>query len=150
MIACRRVGLTFGFALGLSLAGCGGGAEDDLPRQAISGNVTLNDKPLERGSIMFNPVDSGQPGAVAVGAMISDGTYSIARVGGPTPGNYRVAILDGGDATDSSPDNLPGRPPKRSAMKKSKIPERYNVRSDLKAEVKAETPNTFNFELKSQ
>ena len=51
--------LACGLAFSLfALLGCGG-AEDDLPRQAISGTVTLDGKPLEAGSITFDPADPG-------------------------------------------------------------------------------------------
>jgi hypothetical protein len=144
MTARRHIILAIGLTLGLSLAGCGGG-EDSLPRLAISGRVTLDGKPLEHGSITFTPADAGRADATTAGASISDGSYSVAQAGGPTPGNYRVAIL--GAEEGSAP--APGERPTRSAVAKSPIPEEYNTRSSLKAEIKADGSKTFDYELKS-
>jgi hypothetical protein len=142
MNAFRRLGII----LSLSLAGCGGGTGDDLPRQAVSGSVTLNDKPLEQGSITFSPAEPGQ-GAPSAGAIIKSGSYSIDRSGGPTPGKYRVSIV--GDEASAASEELPGLPPKLSELKKkARIPEKYNARSNLTAEVKADGSNSIDFDLK--
>jgi hypothetical protein len=151
MVIRYAVRLAIGLALGLSLAGCSGEAEDNLPRQAVWGNVTLDDKPLERGSITFTPADVGQPGAVSTGALIVDGSYSIGRDGGPTPGKYRVAILGSEAAAAPAVSEAAGPTPRRSAARKNPtVPEEYNARSILTAEVKADTSNTFNYDMKKK
>ena len=71
------------------MAGCGG-ADDELPRESISGTVTLNGEPLKAGSIQFQP--TGQGGGNAGSATITDGNYSIAKVEGLVPGKYLVLI----------------------------------------------------------
>jgi len=53
-----------------------------------------------------------------------------------------TSIPDGG--SDVSLDS-PGLPPK--ARPKDKIPEKYNAKSTLTAEVKADTSNDIDFEL---
>jgi hypothetical protein len=143
MSVIRRIGIV----LSLAVVGCGGGAGDNLPRQAVSGSVTLNDKPLEQGSITFSPAEPGQQGAASAGAVIKSGSYSIARTGGPTPGKYRVSIVS--EAAGAA-EELPGMPPKVTDLKKrALVPEKYNVKSSLTAEVTADGPNTFDFDLKS-
>src|SRR5437868_15173667 len=79
------------WAVGLMalIAGCG--PANPLGRKALSGTVTLDGKPLERGAIEFHPLEEG---GVQSGALISGGHYSIPAHQGATPGKYRVAIYD--------------------------------------------------------
>src|SRR5438128_1674635 len=89
-------------AIGLASVGCG--SDDGLPRQAVTGSVSLGGKPLASGTINFMPADpTGEVTPVA--AIISDGVYSISRADGPIPGAYRVSI------SSPQPDtSRPGRP----------------------------------------
>jgi len=141
-----RLALAPWLVLGLSLTGCGG-ASDDLPRKSVSGTVTLDGAPLKAGSIAFDPENVPQ-NPVSVGAVITEGAYSIPGDGGPTPGTYRVSIRagDAGDAGDAA--EAPGATPKARA--KEPIPPKYNENTELKAEVKAEGSNTFKFDLTSK
>jgi hypothetical protein len=62
-------------------------------RVRVSGTVTYQGKPLERGTISFSPVDAGGRGA---GGSIVDGRYSLTTLDqddGALPGKYRVSIL---------------------------------------------------------
>jgi hypothetical protein len=152
----RRVGFAFLGALSLAgPAGCGG-AYDDLPRHEISGMVTLDGQPVAEGVIQFLP--NGPMTGTQVGAMIRGGSYSIRRDEGPVPGTYRVTInaptrvgkADDGPPSDAPPDSiaLPRAKKAPAVQVKDMIPKQYNVQSTLTAEVKAEGPNTFNFDLK--
>src|SRR4051794_22210111 len=67
--------------------GCGGAAGDNLPRQAVSGTVTLDGAPVSHGFIQFRPTTEGP--TTEVGGEIKDGKYEIAREQGPVPGGYR-------------------------------------------------------------
>lgn len=131
------------------LAGCSSSAEDQLPRQPVSGTVTVDDKPLKDGSITFTPDDLGRSDAVTAGAVITEGSYTIPKQGGPTPGKYRVAILGADEAPPPSKE-APGMPTRPSPTKKPIVPEKYNAKSTLTAEVKNGERNTIDFELKSQ
>jgi hypothetical protein len=133
-----------GLALGLSLAGCGRG--DNLPRQALSGTVTLDGQPLALGVIQFQPSSPAEP--LPAGAEIKDGKFRIPREDGPTPGNYRVFINSSGPKreltkAESSGEKMPGLAPEL-------IPEQYNTKSNLTAKVEADKDNTFEFALKSK
>ena len=130
--------------IALIATGCGGPASDGLPREAVSGKVTLDGKPLASGMISFDP-DNTQPNPVAVGGAITGGAYSITREQGPTPGNYRISIYGG--AGETIPEGDPGMPPKPT---KDPVPAKYNALSELKAEVKGGTANAFDFDLKSE
>jgi hypothetical protein len=85
MIVCsmRRLSLASVVFVALGLAvGCSGSG-DDLPREPVSGTVTLDNQPLASGTISFIPV-AGQGGG---GGTITDGKFSIAREGGLVPGS---------------------------------------------------------------
>jgi hypothetical protein len=129
----------------LALGGCGA-PSDDLPRQALSGTVTLNGQPLEVGIIQFQPASDQEP--VPAGAEIKDGAYKVPRDQGVTPGNYRVFI------TSSGSKNQPALTPAESSGEKMPkvmpdlIPEEYNLKTTLTAKVEAGKDNKFDFDLK--
>ena len=125
-----------------AVAGCG---RNPLGRLAISGKVTLNGRPLEQGTIAFEP--TVRQTGVASGSNIVDGSYSIPTEKGLPPGKYIVRIYSavhrktapsGGDAP-GSPDVI--------APAIQIIPPEYNVRSEKSVEVTSEGPNEFNFDV---
>jgi hypothetical protein len=142
----RHSELALVLALSLALAGCGG-AEDDLPREAVSGRVTLDGVPLKRATIHFDPEGQGSAHPVAVGGVVIDGSYSIPKAQGPTPGPYRVSIFPSSEAAGAGP--VDEEPP-RKRLKKPQVPTSYNSKSPLKAEVKPGGSNTFEFALSSK
>ncbi len=126
-------------------AGCGG--SDGLPRESVSGVVMLDGQPLPSGSIQMLPVDSKV--GVAGGAVIKDGKFEIGREQGLIPGQYRVVINSGQEATPPPSGEPPG-PIAAADAAKEIIPAQYNAQTTLTADVKAGTPNTFPFDLKSK
>lgn len=132
-------------AVGISAFVSGGcsGEVDDLPREPISGKVTLDGKPIEHGTIRFDPA-ARQGTSTIAGAMIDGGSYSVPRPQGPVPGDYLVTINSTADA--SKADEAPGAVKKLIATR-DLVPEKYNARSELKAQVKKGGDNTINFEL---
>lgn len=75
-----------GCLLGLFLTGCGG-----VQLGTVTGQVTVNRKPVSNGTIMFHPDD----GPTAVGALGSDGTYTLTTIkpdDGAVVGAHRVTI----------------------------------------------------------
>lgn len=133
-----------GFLAVAITSGCG--ADNPLGRKAISGKITLDGKPLEQGTIAFQPLV--EKGGVSAGAVIAAGGYSIKAEKGLTPGKYRVRInaSEGGPAaaTDQPPGPTPAQTPK------SLIPPKYNTQSELVAEVTEAGPNQFDFDLVSK
>jgi hypothetical protein len=128
-----------------SLIGCGSG--DNLPREAISGSVAVDGKPLESGLITFQP--DGADVATQSGASIVQGKYTIPRDQGLVPGKYKVTITAAGNTPEKQVDtatnnNMPGMPP---IPAKEIIPSSYNSASLLTAEVKGGSKNEFNFNL---
>jgi hypothetical protein len=138
-------------AAACSLSGCGAG--DDLPREPISGTVTFEGQPIRSGSIQFVPQKTKE--GVASGGIIADGRFSVARDDGPVPGSYQVMIFAADQTQAASPVEPPGAGATPAEKKKARaersavlIPVRYNMQSELTAEVKAGGPNTYTFDLK--
>jgi hypothetical protein len=122
----------------LLISGCGG---DMRARQALSGDVALDGRPLEKGQIVFQSKSTGE-GVTAFG-QIADGHFSIDRETGPVPGGYVVRI-------DSI--SLPTYATKKSGHNSgynNLVPSQYNMESTLTADVKADTVNSYKFELAS-
>jgi len=128
-------------ALAVIFVGCSEDS-DGLPRQAISGTVTLEGQPLQDGSIQFLP--TSQREVLSGGAVVADGRFSISRREGLTPGDYRVVITSAPSETSVRPTEAPGLAPEPA---KERIPEKYNRKSTLTAKVEDDGPNTFEFRL---
>lgn len=129
----------------LSLQGCGG---DELPREAISGTVTFEDKPLAKGQIQFFPTLQTEH-AIASGAPISGGSFSIPRSEGLVPGTYKVSISSEGDPPSKAKNvepagDMPGLGPLHA---QELIPLKYNTQTTLTAEVTKGGKNTFEYKL---
>src|SRR5262249_19581338 len=108
-------------ALGiLTLGGCGD--SDELPREPVSGTVTLDGKPLASGLITFQP--GGGDVATQGGGAIESGKYAIPRDQGLVPGNYRVSVTNASGPSAPQADALvPGDP---LPPPKEAIPAIYN------------------------
>jgi hypothetical protein len=59
------------------------------PRSAISGKITYQGKPIDKGEIVFVSADDTGPMA---STMIANGAYEIKEEFGPAPGRYIVQI----------------------------------------------------------
>jgi hypothetical protein len=116
-----------------ALSGCGPGGPKTVP---VSGSVTFAGQPVADGEIAFRSAD----GATASWAgRIVAGRYAIRSTVGPK----RVEII--------AVRPKPGAKPKASGegvINEMYIPDRYNLESELRAEVTAAGPNEFNFTLK--
>jgi len=139
-------------ALALATAGCSAGSGDDLPREAVSGTVTLDGQPLAEGLIQFTPAGGSTEGGVPTGggSLIKGGTFSISRETGLPPGTYNVAINAAekrGERT--KPAEVGGG--KQTELAKELIPAKYNSKSELKTEItKGGSNSSLKFELQSQ
>ena len=136
-------------AAGAVASGCSGSG-DELPREPVSGTVTLDGTALASGMIQVTPVDDKT--GVGGGAPIGGGKFSIARESGLVPGSYRVAIYAGGHGGDAAKGASPeGRGKERSAKANETIPAKYNAQSELKADIKKGGPNdALQFALQSK
>jgi len=145
----RACGLLGMIALAVLVpVGCGAG--DDLPREPISGTVTFDGEPVKAGTIQFVP-EAGKEG-VSSGGIIADGGFRVAREDGPIPGKYSVMIFAAGRPRAATKEGvIPGDEPKaevKPSLGVGMIPMRFNLKTELTAEVKSGGPNTYTFDLK--
>ena len=115
-------------------SGCGAGGDEGPARYKVTGRVTLDGKPLETGRINFLGGEGGGDGGE-----INNGSYSLQA----TEGNKRVEIT----ATRVSDKSVEGKSDVNET--ESLIPETYNSKSTLTAEISSDEPNEFSFDLKS-
>jgi hypothetical protein len=125
-----------------AMLGCVG---KDPNRSAIGGNVTLDGKPVERGSIVFVATD-GTKGA-ATGGQIEGGRYQIAGKDGAAVGWNRVEVRAVRKTGRMIPKGLGGTG-KMIEEQAEGVAARFNARSTLKLDVKP-GDNTANFEVTS-
>jgi hypothetical protein len=145
----------------LGLASCS--SDDGLgQRYPVSGTVTYNGNPLEKGEISF--VSEDVKANIGASGQITSGSYKLSTGGnsdGAQAGKYKVTITAKEDylakakadfQQETKKEGLNYIPPqfiaKAEAQAKSLIPRGYgDVRTtNLTAEVKPQS-NTFNFEL---
>lgn len=157
---CRWL-VAFG-AAGLLLivpAGCGPAGP---PTQAVSGLVTLDDKPVSGATVTFAPTAAG--GVFASGITDGEGRFTLnaaiagAKAGaGTLPGEYRVSISKVESSESAKPDdpNAPGYDPLASVSAKPPapkylVPKAYGEpsTSTLKASV-GPGGGAFEFRLRS-
>jgi len=136
------IALNFCLAAGLFVLFVGCAQPNPLGRKALSGAVTLDGAPLQRGAIEFHPLTEG---GVQSGDLIEAGRYSIPTHQGATPGTYRVVIYD----TFESPPLPAGHMPGDDVLPapKLKVPPDWNSKSQHTIEVKKKGPFKFNFDI---
>lgn len=145
----NRIGrLGAAFAVVALFCGCGGGDENQLPRAAVSGTVTLDGRPLAKGVIRFVPIE-GTPGP-KTSVMVSEGRFESDEQNGPVVGKHRIEIEstdDGGYAMD---DEQAIKKLKQAGIRRIalvRVPVIYNAHSTLTRTVAADGPNEFQFDL---
>jgi hypothetical protein len=157
---------TFTLPIVAALSGCGDSS--GLPRRyAVSGAITYNNKPLEKGNINFAP---DGPEGRAAGGTIVDGRYSLTTHDpddGAVPGKYKVSVvakmIDAskvdlkikGASTEEAKKALATVFPQKVAARaaaagKSLIPSKYSSpeTSGLTFEVKPQSNTGADFDLK--
>jgi len=136
-----------------SLTGCGGdGTAPELG--TVTGTVTLDGDPLPDATVLFQP-ETGRP---SVGITDSDGKYSLKYIEaeGAKVGKHTVSITTrrgGGDVGDDPGAGVGDGTEEAEAPAGKPVPElvpdKYNIRSELKVEVVAGS-NTHDFKLLSK
>jgi hypothetical protein len=127
---------------GIMLAGASlfaGGCGSRVGTYPVSGVVTFDGVPIEKGDIIFRHTD-GKAGADA--GVIAAGRFSFRS----KPGTMTVQI--------AAPRQVPGKTTtgfdgKQIPVYEQYIPARYNEKSTLSAEVQKSVGNEFRFELKA-
>jgi hypothetical protein len=142
----------FGLLCSVVILGCGGSNADGPPRFAIKGKVTFDGAPVgdaapaddedeQTGGAMISFVRQGGAGGTRL--RIAKGEYSAPATAGLEAGTYRVEInwMKPTGKTLTDPDSGEKRPEMINA-----IPEKYNKKSTLTAEVSS-GKSQFDFEL---
>ncbi|HOM17985.1 MAG TPA: hypothetical protein PLQ00_11690 [Thermoguttaceae bacterium] len=126
-------------ALGLWVVGCLGCGKSS-GRQAVTGVVTVDGKPLASGSINFQPA----PGlkAPSAGAAIENGRFSIPADQGLLPGEYQVTIIGMQETGRMVQDEQKGQVAELA-------PIRFREAGALKAKVEPGKKAHFEFQLTS-
>lgn len=131
-----------------SLCGCGGTVEDPRgSRVSGTGLVTLDSKPLEYGRIVF--ITNQGNGEVKATAMIEEGSFVFTPKTGPLEGEARVEIHPVEIELEEFEDQRQGNSQKKIDIARVPIPAKYNVNSELTADVSLATgiaPLTFKLE----
>jgi hypothetical protein len=125
----------------LTISGCG----FDAGRQGLQGTVTLDGKPLPQGTIRFIP--TGGTGGPSAGGEVTDGEFEIESSKGVLPGSFRVEITASRKTGRKVRDRATGE---MTEMFAQHLPPRYNVNSELTAEVKSGGSDPFEFALHSR
>lgn len=156
-MVCIKLVSRFAFAVAIAAVfGCAGG--DGLPRQALSGKVTLDGQPLDSATISFQPT-AGSGEVTSAAAEVLAGAFSISAADGLIPGKYRVSVSAKRDvaakptAKKKQIDNVTGElvdPPADAAVTQETIPAKFNAQTELTADVTAGGPNEFTFAVTSK
>ena len=130
-----RLTLGIGCLATLMFLGCTSGTTEK--RYEVTGMVTLDDKPLEEGTISYATQDGGVPGNTT----ITNGSYKLDT----RPGLNKVSINAYKIDPKIKPSNDPVKPVDNRV---NMIPKRYNSATELSADVGTEMK--FDFKLSSK
>lgn len=128
------------FSVTATLTGCGG--VDDAPVTVkISGEVTYNGKPMPKGAIIFRSTDGV---GKSISAEITDGKYEVEC----TLGNKRVEITAMREEKGAVNKTLASG--ESGPALEQYVPQEYNDKSTLTADVKDASDQKFDFPLKGK
>ncbi|QDS95345.1 hypothetical protein FF011L_41390 [Roseimaritima multifibrata] len=127
-----------------TLSGC---SPDTGGRVPVAGTVTLGGTMLDRGTIEFHPLSTG----TITGGTIRDGRFEIPATKGALPGKYEARVYSTDvDSAPIVPDDLPPGPEsERRPLQPELIHKRYNLESELTAEIPEGGTSELVFELDS-
>ncbi len=130
----RRSGLAL--CICLCIAGCG----DQSQMGEVSGQVLIDGKPAERGSVSFTPLSGGGPTA---GSEIKDGKYSAMVFLGKNKVEIRVPRVLGKQKLYDTPDS-----PVQDILEES-LPAKFNDQTALEIDVqKGKNPKNWEVSVK--
>jgi hypothetical protein len=128
------------------IAGCG---ERPPQRVVVSGSVTYQNKPVEFGDIVFQPLSEDAGKWFAQGKIIG-GKYSMGAAHGPLVGKNLVQIrgykMTGRKRLDIAGKSL-SEAPKMIDELIPYIPEKFNEASEITIEIKSGNNENVNFSL---
>lgn len=126
--------------LALTVLGCGGSDGPELGQ--VEGTIKLDGEPLKNANVIFQP-EKGRP---STGTTDEDGHYELQYTQdkqGAVVGKHTVKITTFREADPDAEDAS------KKAGAPERIPAKYNVNSELTADVAAGSNDPKDFELKS-
>jgi hypothetical protein len=117
------------------------GCENTGGKVGVSGSVTLQGAPLDKGTIDFFVPEATRSTAQA---SIENGSYSLPAVQGLLPGKYLVKI-SAIEAFDITPEEYAAG--KKAPPPKERIPAKYNTESQQIIDVQKSGANRFDFQI---
>lgn len=120
---------------GLS-AGCGGGGES-----TVTGTVSFDGKPIEKGSVTFVGT---APGGARAGAVVAGGQFQVKLA----PGTYKVEVSATKAAGTRKQKGFDGKD-EVIELTEELIPDYYNVKTELTEEIKSGA-NAMKLELRKK
>jgi hypothetical protein len=143
----RRICLTLLLTASGIMAGCSG-SRDELPREPVSGAVTMDGQPLADGVIQFSPAAGSGAVPTSATALIEKGEFSIPRADGLVPGKYKVSISGIPVPRETRTKSNLGK--KKVAPIKEPVPAKYNTQTTLTEEIKPGGATGLKYELQSK
>lgn len=122
---------------------CGGCGNARVP---ISGNVTFNGKPVDKGVITLEPADRNGP---TTGGEIVDGKFKLIGNAAPLPGKKIVRISAVRKTGRKVPAGMPLPPGSMVDELEHYIPPIYDAKSNMTCEVSPDGSKEIDFALKS-
>lgn len=128
--------------LSILLLGC---SKSDMPRGAITGNVTVGGQPLQSGRILFLPCDGNKGPTVTI--PVVNGMYVAAKQEGPLVGPQRVEVE--ADVNLGFPLDDEESFARRGGLPLPQqwIPPQFNRDSQLKTDIAAKKANVFDIAI---
>jgi hypothetical protein len=130
------------FPLLVLAVGCGRSGPDLQP---VSGLVTVNQRPLEAGRILFRPLGGTEGKATSAG--IQQGEFTVTCQDGLVPGKYRVEIEAAVDLGFAIDDDVAFAQRGRKPLPPNPVPPKFNRDSTLTASVAPGDNNILEFNL---
>jgi len=132
--ASARAQVCLGCFLAITLTATSGCGSREPEFGAVKGRVTVGDKPLARGRILFLPV--GPSTGATVSAVIRDGEYSIPLSERLVVGESRIEVDGAPDLGFELDDEEAFAKRGGAPMPPNPIPKEFNRKSILRAPVK--------------
>lgn len=137
-LAAMLVGSTLFFPM---LTGCG---DPGPSRQAVRGTVTVDGAPASELTIVFQPEQPGQSGAVA---SVIDGSFALDANSGPSTGQQHVVfVAEEPDLEEYERRRLAGE----QTFSGMKLHPKFTRPGALSVNIAQQGENDFQFELTSQ
>ena len=114
-------------------------------REDIRGTITFNGKPLDVGTIRFDP--TGSDYAAGGSGPIHLGKYELTGIEGVKPGQYKVCFFASWDYDLRTGQPADENTPDGGVYKVKRIPPEFNTNSTLEFEVVQGKRNVFNYDI---